>query len=238
MEVDLRQAPGDYQQPGLLITIDGPAGSGKSSVAREVARRLGFTYVTTGAIYRTLAMILDESGLAADDRDALHTIVQRLETSYSQDSATGQVYLDGREISSAIKAPRISELASRVAADAHVRQALLPIQRAAVAACKGAVVDGRDMGTVVFPSANLKVFLTASADERARRRMQELIALGKPVDAGALLAEIQVRDERDSGRAAAPLKPATDATVIDSTDVVFEDVVARIIQLCRDKNLI
>ena len=220
-----------------IVTIDGPAGSGKSSVAREVARRTGFTYVTTGAIYRAFALILDETGASFKDPQAVNAAAAKLASTYHQDSATGRVSLDGNEITSAIKAPRMSERASVVAEDAYVRQVLLPIQRAVVRACRGAVVDGRDMGTVVFPDAMLKIFLTASAAERAQRRIKELAAMGKSVDAAMLVAEIEARDARDMGRAVAPLKVATDATVIDSTGTDFETVVQQILELCRQKKL-
>jgi cytidylate kinase len=218
-----------------IVAIDGPAGSGKSSVAREVAKRLGFTYVTTGALYRTLALVLDELGLSHLDHEAVAAAVRRLSSEFRQSSDTGAVSLAERDVTLAIKAPRMSELASIVAEDPLVRQALLPLQRQLVLACRGAVVDGRDMGTVVFPDAAVKVFLTASAAERAKRRSIELAALGKAMDPTALVAEIEARDLRDTTRQAAPLRPAHDAVVIDSTGVDFEGVVTQILALCRQK---
>lgn len=221
-----------------IVAIDGPAGSGKSSVAREVARHLGWTYVTTGAIYRTLGLILSENKLSFHDKAGLAWAVSEISRRYRQDSVSGVVLLGDRDVSALIKSPAISEMASIIAADANVRLALLPVQRQVVQECGGAVVDGRDMGTVVFPHAAVKVFLTASAEERARRRATELASLGKAVDTAALTKEIDARDHRDASRAAAPMVPAVDAITIDSTHLDKAAVVQRILDCCAAAGIV
>jgi cytidylate kinase len=215
-----------------IVAIDGPAGSGKSSVAREVARFLGWTYVTTGAIYRALGLILNENKLSVQDKAGLDWAVGEISRLYRQESETGLVFLGDRNVSTLIKSPAISEMASVIAADANVRFALLPVQRQVVENCRGAVVDGRDMGTVVFPDALVKVFLTASSAERARRRASELASLGKEADPLALAKEIDARDHRDASRVTAPMVPAADAVTIDSTNLDMPSVVQRILEIC------
>jgi cytidylate kinase len=162
------------EQPPKVITIDGPAGSGKSTVSRMLAHRLGWIYVTTGAIYRTLALMLFEAGTGVQDRGSIERFVAFLSERYRQDPRSGRVFLGDREITHEIRTPFVSEQASLVAQDELVRRRLLPVQRKVVLDCNGAVVDGRDMGTVVFPDAPLKIFLTASPEQRAQRRMDEL----------------------------------------------------------------
>jgi cytidylate kinase len=231
------------RQPGQaalmrVITIDGPAGSGKSSAARELARQLGWAYVTTGAIYRTLALMFVESGKSYTNEEHAEGFVSFLTERYRQDSRSGSVWLGDRDVSTEIRRPDISEMASIVAQNATIRQKLLPVQRKVVLACNGAVVDGRDMGTVVFPQAPLKVFLSASAEERARRRADENKARGEPIDLEALVREIHERDERDASRDCAPMKPADDAVLIDSTVLNLDQVLSQIIALCAQRGLI
>jgi cytidylate kinase len=220
-----------------IVAIDGPAGSGKSSVAREVALHLGFSYVTTGALYRALALIFREQRLDYSVLQDVQEAACLLAAGFRQDSATGAVFMADREISAIIKSPELSELASVVAQETHVREMLLPIQRDLVRSCVGAVVDGRDMGTVVFPDAQLKVFLTATPTERAKRRAKELARLGKPFDQASLVAEIDARDKRDSTRAVAPLVAASDAVVIDSTQLDLDAVVSQIVALCATRGI-
>jgi cytidylate kinase len=221
-----------------VITIDGPAGSGKSTVASVVAKFLSWTYVTTGAIYRTLGWILHREGVQISDALGVDRCVHILVEKYRQDSQTGRVYLGEVDITDGIRTPEASERASLVAQNGLVRKMLLPVQRKVVISCDGAVVDGRDMGTVVFPEAPLKVFLTAAPEERARRRAEELRAKGQEVDMESLVKEIHERDERDANRAEAPMKPASDAVLIDCTTLSAEGVAQVILKHALERNLV
>jgi cytidylate kinase len=218
----------------LLVAIDGPAGAGKSTVARELARRLGFTYLDSGAMYRCVALL----SLAAPGREpgelAGAAAIELGGSGAAGDGVTGggmagggMVRLDGRDVSEAIRAPEVSEAASVVAADPAVRDALVAKQRELIAHGDW-VAEGRDIGTVVAPDAELKVFLTADSTERARRRAAELGA-----DVQTVLAEQAMRDERDSARAHSPLRPARGAVTLDTTGMGVEQVVERIAALAR-----
>jgi cytidylate kinase len=207
----------------LLVAIDGPAGAGKSTVARAVARELGFTYLDSGAMYRCVALLsLQEPGREPGELARAARIELR-----EQDGIPHTI-LDGRDVSERIRAADVSEAASRVAADPGVREALVAQQRALIDAGDW-VAEGRDIGTVVAPDAAVKVFLTASAAERARRRAAELGA-----EEVTVLAEQAMRDERDSTRSHSPLKAAPGALVLDTTGMGVEQVVARIAALARD----
>ncbi len=195
----------------MLVAIDGPAGAGKSTVARAAADALGFTYLDTGAMYRTVAL--------ARLRD------RRADPQALQIELGDRVLLDGEDVTDAIRAPQVTEVASQVAADPAVRAAMVARQRALIAAGDW-VAEGRDIGTVVAPGAELKIFLTATAEERARRRAEQT---GRPLD--EVLAEQELRDERDRGREASPLLAAPDALTLDTTGLTLQDVVARIVQL-------
>lgn len=221
-----------------VITIDGPAGSGKSSVAKIVAHKLGWIYVTTGAIYRTLALLFHESNMKITDVEHIERFISFISERYRQESSTGRVFIGEREISHEIKSPFVSELSSILAQEDFIRKRLLPIQRKVVLNNSGAVVDGRDMGTVVFPDAPLKIFLTASAEERAERRKKELSQNGQNADIKEILREIHERDERDLNRTLSPLKPAVDAFSLDSTCFSQEDIANKILQLAVQKDLI
>jgi cytidylate kinase len=208
----------------MLVAIDGPAGAGKSTVARAVALALGFTYLDSGAMYRGVALEALWHGAGADPAE----IARTLDIALGTDAAGAQrVLLDGRDVTAAIRDPEVSEAASRVAADPGVRAALVARQRALIADGDW-VAEGRDIGTVVAPGAEVKVFLTASAGERARRRSTELRAEVRDV-----LAEQSRRDARDSKREHSPLAPAADATILDTTGVPAEEVVARVVELAR-----
>jgi cytidylate kinase len=208
----------------MLIAIDGPAGAGKSTVARALARELGYTYLDSGAMYRCVALL----ALAAPAREPAELARgARIEMRPEGDGGEVRVSLDGREVTEEIRAPEVSEKASRVAADAGVREALVAKQRELLAAGDW-VAEGRDIGTVVAPLAELKLFLTADTRERARRRARELGA-----DERIVLAEQAIRDERDSTREHAPLRPAPGAITLDSTGLAVEDVVERILALVR-----
>jgi len=220
----------------LLIAIDGPAGAGKSTVARALAQRLGFTYLDSGAMYRcvALAALEREGGKLPERLGALGELARALtielggvERGGAPAEASTRVLLDGRDVSAQIRAPEVSVAASVLAADADVRDVLVAKQRALIAVGDW-VAEGRDIGTVVAPDADLKVFLTADPRERARRRAAELGA-----DVELVLAEQAMRDERDSTREHSPLLAATDAVTIDTSGLGVEEVVARIVELVR-----
>lgn len=214
-----------------VIAIDGPAGAGKSTAARALARRLGFFLLDTGAIYRTLALSATRGGISFADGPALAPLAAALPIRFDE---AGAVYLDDEDVSDAIRTPAMSQGASTVSAHPEVRAVLLGLQRR-LAARGRCVVEGRDIGTVVLPDAPLKIFLTASPEVRARRRYDELTARGQSVDLAATLAEIIERDERDQTRAAAPLKQAPDAVLLDTSELLEAAVVDRMEALARSR---
>jgi cytidylate kinase len=214
-----------------VIAIDGPAASGKGTVASRVAAVLGFKYLDSGALYRLVALAAERASAGIDDENAVAGLAAALDVEFRD----GEVWLCGERASDAIRSEAISSAASRVAAHPRVREALLARQRAFLRP-PGLVADGRDMGTVVFAHAALKVFLTASAEVRAERRHKQLLEKGLGANMPTLLQEIRERDARDSARTAAPLKPAADAVELDTTDLSVEQVVDRVLLLWRDRN--
>jgi cytidylate kinase len=204
-----------------VIAIDGPAGAGKSTVARALARRLGFFLLDTGAIYRTLALQAARENIAFSDGERLGALAASLAIRFAED---GRVFLGDEDVSAAIRTPEMSQGASTVSAHQQVRRVLLDLQRQ-IAARGRCVVEGRDIGTVVLPWAPLKIFLTASPEVRARRRYEELTARGQPVDLASTLAELQERDERDMNRLVSPLRQAEDAVLVDTSAMSEPDVV-------------
>jgi cytidylate kinase len=224
-------SPTPPQETAAVVAIDGPAGAGKSTVARRLAQRLGFFLLDTGAIYRAVALTAARAGVADADAQQLERIAQGLPIRFD---AEGRVWLGDEDVSAAIRTPAISQAASTVSAHPEVRAALLDLQRR-LAASGRCVVEGRDIGTVVLPWAPLKIFLTASDEVRARRRYDELLARGAQVDFQATLAELRERDHRDSTRAAAPLKQAEDAVLVDTSSLDLEAVVLRLEELSRDR---
>ncbi|MHB1608584.1 MAG: (d)CMP kinase [Acidiferrobacter thiooxydans] len=214
-----------------VLAIDGPSGSGKGAVGMGVAERLGWHYLDSGAVYRALGLAASWAQVACDDERALRALAAALDLRFAGGAgAEPQVYVNGRECSVALRGPEAADAASRVAALAGVRQALLDRQRAARRP-PGLVADGRDMGSHVFPDAFLKVFLTASPEVRAERRYYQLKAKGFGVTLPQLIQEIRERDERDANRAVAPLKPAQGAIVLDSSALGLQDVIDRVLAM-------
>jgi cytidylate kinase len=211
-----------------VIAIDGPAASGKGTIAAGAARALGFHYLDSGALYRLVALKALDAGIELDDEARLADAAASMTFHLSE----GRTVLDGRDVTAAIRSEAVSAAASRVAALGSVRTALLARQRA-FRQPPGLVADGRDMGTVVFPDARIKVYITASPEERATRRYKQLIEKGNSVKLESLLRDIRERDARDSGRAAAPLKPAADAIILDTTALSIEAGIAFVLERYR-----
>ena len=219
----------------LSIAIDGPSGAGKSSLARRCAERFGFLYVDTGAIYRTVGLAAYRLGIDRRDTDAVAAMLPTLDIQMAYNAEGEQrMLLNGEDVSAAIRLPEISICASDVSALPAVRAYLMEMQRK-MAREHNVIMDGRDIGTVVLPQAELKIFLTASAEARAERRMKELAAKGVPADYDEVLRDIRYRDEQDSHRAAAPLKAAEDAVPVDTTSLDFAGSEALLCKLIREK---
>jgi cytidylate kinase len=215
----------------IVVTIDGPAGAGKSTVAAALARRLGFTLVDTGALYRGLAWAVQEAGVAPEDGPALRAVLER--TSVRLDG--GRVLVDGRDVTAEIRSPAISELTSRLTTLGVVRDKMTPIQRG-LAAAGGAVLEGRDTGSVVWPEAEVKFYLDADLDTRARRRCDELAARGQGAELASVREEVARRDRQDMERTLAPLVKPAGAVVVDTTGRGIAEVVdglLRVIEQAR-----
>ena len=218
----------------LIVAIDGPAGAGKSTVSKILARRLGFALVDTGAIYRCVALAAHHRKIPFTDDERLGALLDTLTISFKVEGEFNHVFLDGRDVSEAIRAPEISLAASRVSGRPVVRDALLDLQRRlALAAKTGAILEGRDIGTVVFPHADLKFFLHADPEIRARRRFEELFQKGVEKSLPAVAKEQSQRDREDSERATAPLKPAEDAIQVDSSSMPLSEVVRQLEETVR-----
>lgn len=218
----------------MIIAIDGPSGAGKSTLAKKLAADLGFIYLDTGAMYRALALKILRQGVDLADDQKLAELVNSTSVDLQCDRAELKVLLDGKNVASEIRTPAVSQMASKASALKLVRDRMLELQRRL--GDRGSVVaEGRDIGTVVFPDAQVKIFLSASAAERARRRCAELRAAGQPVDLDVTLREIEERDQRDSERALAPLRKADDALVIDSSNSTADEVAACVLAEIRMK---
>lgn len=216
-----------------VITIDGPGGSGKGTICRLVAQKLGWHLLDSGAIYRVLALAAIHHNIAPEDEEALQPLAAHLDVQFTCDEQSNvRITLEGENVSHTIRTEQVGSVASKIASLPRVREALLRRQRA-FRESPGLVADGRDMGTVVFPGAEVKIFLTADATERARRRYLELKQKGLDVNIDDLLNEIQTRDERDMNRAVAPLKPAADAYMLDSTNKTIDQVLEEVLSFAK-----
>jgi len=216
------------------VAIDGPAGAGKSTAARTLAERLGYTLLDTGALYRSVALVARRRQVAWDDAPRLGALASGLEVAFVKEGEQTRVLADGCDVTAEIRTAEIAEGASRVSALPEVRQGLLAIQRR-VAGAANVVAEGRDIGTVVFPTAQAKFFLVAKPETRARRRALELQAAGRSAVFEEVLADMRARDARDSGRAHAPLRRAPDAIEVDSSDATPEEIVERMMVIVRSR---
>jgi len=218
----------------IIVAIDGPAGAGKSTVAKRLAKELGYTYMDTGAMYRAFALKAARDGIDLENEDALRAALAATNIELHEDAGGPRVVLDGRDVAGEIRTPELSQSASKVSALKPVRERMVELQRA-MGARGGIVAEGRDIGTVVFPGAEVKVFLTAGSDERARRRFAELKGNGKGVTLEETVAEMEQRDRRDREREYAPLRQADDAIAIDSTGMTVDEVLERIMKEIKKK---
>ncbi len=226
----------DNQIP--VITIDGPGGSGKGTLSRLLAKRLGWHWLDSGAIYRLTALAAVRNGVDLDNVPALVEQARQLDASFGESTdGEASVFLAGDDVTAELRTEQAGEAASKIAAHPEVREALLQRQRD-FRQPPGLVADGRDMGTVVFPDAPLKLFLTASIEERARRRYKQLKEQGFDISIDALFREISARDERDMNRPVSPLRPADDAVVIDCSTMSIDEMLARALELAKEKGLV
>ncbi len=216
------------------IAIDGPGGAGKSTISKRVAKELGILYVDTGALYRAIGLYFYKNNISLDNTDNIVNELDNISIKLGYQDGEQQVYLNGENVSNEIRVHIISEYASKVSAITEVRSFLLNMQRD-IAKVNNTIMDGRDIGTVVLPNANLKIFLTASAEVRAKRRYDELVEKGQNVDFETILKDIVDRDFRDSNRDIAPLKVADDAIVVDTSNYDFEQSVQAILNLIRER---
>jgi cytidylate kinase len=223
------------RKKGLVIAIDGPSGAGKSTIARMLARRLGYIYIDTGALYRAIGWQAKKEGIDPSDEAALQQLCSRTDVTIKHDPSVQRVLVNGVDVTGEIRTPEMGMMASAVSKSPAVRARLLTLQRD-LGASGGVVMDGRDIGTVVFPGAEVKIYLDASAEERGRRRWQELKDKGMDVDRAVITAEIRARDLQDSSRDIAPLKRAPDARYVDSSSMTIDEVVASMLSICTEKD--
>lgn len=216
---------------GYNVAIDGPAGAGKSTIAKLVAKEKGYVYVDTGAMYRGLAIHFLENGIEAEETEKIVEACKDADVTIRYEDGQQQVYLNGKNITAKLREEAVGNMASKSSAIPEVRAKLLELQRE-LARKENVIMDGRDIGTCVLPDADVKVFLTASVETRAKRRYDELVEKGVPCDLEEIARDIAERDERDSTREIAPLKQAEDAVLVDSSHMTIEEVVAAIVKLC------
>jgi len=218
----------------INIAIDGPAGAGKSTIAKQVAAKKGYIYVDTGAMYRAMALYLYRNGIDADDSAAISSRCNEPDITIKYRDGVQVVLLDGENVNSLLRTPQVSDMASRSSVNPDVRAKLLSLQQE-LARKENVVMDGRDIGTVVLPNAQVKIFLTASVAVRAQRRYLELLEKGEKAELSEITAQIIERDERDMNRPVAPLKQAEDAVLVDTSDLTIDQVVARILAIIDEK---
>ena len=218
----------------ISVAIDGPSGAGKSSLAKRLAADMGFTYVDTGAMYRSIGLYAVRQGKDPHDAAAVEALLPQIHLDTKLEEGTQHFYLNGEDVSEAIRTPEISYYASKVSAVPEVRQFLLETQRS-MAKNSSILMDGRDIGTVILPDAPVKIFLTASAQSRAERRYKELIEKGQQVTMDGILHDINERDRQDMTRAVAPLKQADDAVLLDTSSLTLEESIAAVLRIIREK---
>lgn len=216
----------------IAVAIDGPAGAGKSTIARAAAKQLGFIYVDTGALYRTIGLAAYRRGIAGTDTEKIIRMLSQITVGLQHQEGVQSVLLNGEDVSSDIRTPQISIYASQVSAIPEVRAYLLDLQRQ-MAQKQSVIMDGRDIGTIILPHAQVKIFLTASVQARAERRCAELREKGEQVTVQEVLADIQTRDEKDCSRSAAPLRQAEDAVCVDTSALTLEQSIAAVLQVIR-----
>lgn len=221
-------------QDVIAVAIDGPAGAGKSTIARAAAAQLGFVYVDTGALYRAIGLAVCRRGIDGTDVPGILATLPEIQVGLTYQDGAQHVLLDGEDVSDAIRTPQISTYASQVSSVPEVRAYLLDLQRD-LARRQSVIMDGRDIGTVILPDAKVKIFLTASPEKRAARRCAELREKGQDVTVEGILADMERRDALDASRAAAPLKQAEDAVLVDTSDLTLEQSIEAVLTVIRDK---
>ena len=218
----------------ISVAIDGPSGAGKSTVARAAAARLGYVYVDTGAMYRAIGLAVCRKGISGDDTAGIVAVLPEVQLDIRYEDGAQHILLCGEDVSDAIRTPEIAKYASKVSAVPEVRQFLLETQRD-MAKNGNNLMDGRDIGTVILPDAQVKIFLTASAEARAQRRYLELHEKGQSITFDEVLHDIQQRDEQDMTRAVAPLKQAADAVLLDTSDISLEQSIEAVLRIIRER---
>ncbi|MBQ7580779.1 MAG: (d)CMP kinase [Clostridia bacterium] len=218
----------------INIAIDGPAGAGKSTIAKRAASELGFIYVDTGALYRTVGVFAVEEGVDFDDLEKLEKLLERTDVKLKYENGVQKVYCNGEDYSGKIRTPEASLAASDISKIPMVRAFLLSLQRD-IAKQNDCIMDGRDIGTVVLPDAQIKIFLTADVEKRAKRRYNELLEKGEKVDFDDVLEDMKKRDYQDSHREVAPLKPADDSVIVDTTDIGLEESIALMLRTIKER---
>lgn len=214
------------------IAVDGPAGAGKSTIARAVAEKKGFIYVDTGAMYRAMALFMIRAGIGPEETERIIAACGKAEVTIAYEDGRQVVYLNGEDVNSLIRTEEVGNMASAISPIPEVREKLVELQKQ-LAAKSDCIMDGRDIGTCVLPGAQLKIYLTASSLVRAKRRYEELTAKGVPCDLEKIRADIEERDYRDMHRETAPLRQAEDAVLVDTSDMTIEEVIAKILELCK-----
>ena len=219
---------------GYSVAIDGPAGAGKSTIAKEIAGRMNFIYIDTGAMYRAMALYLLRNGIRSDEKEKIEEYCQRADISIAYENGEQVVLLNGENVNGFIRTQEVGNMASATSVNGMVRKKLVALQQK-LASSRKIIMDGRDIGTCVLPEADLKIYLTASSGVRAKRRYDELMAKGEACDIAKIQADIEERDYRDMHREQSPLKQAEDAILVDTSDMTIEEVIEHIISICEER---